>query len=334
MAIHIRRREFITLLSGAVAAWPFLPLHQAQAENAPRIGVLMALLESDPDGQAFVAAFRGGLQKLGWFEGSNSRTDYRWAAGKVELMRRFATELVALQPGVILSHTTPVTAAITQHVRTIPIVFTHVADPVGSGLVASLSRPGGNVTGFTTGLESSLGGKWLELLKEIAPRVRKVAFLFNPATAPYAEYYLNPLKAVAGSFGVEVIAAPVYDTSELQSVAQALGPNGGLIVVPDAFTSGHRSEITLLAARYGLPAVYPFRHFTEVGGLISYGDVLADEFRRAASYVDRILRGEKPADLPVQAPTKFELVINMKTAKTLGLEIPPTLIALTDEIIE
>ena len=238
-------------------------------------------------------------------------------------MQRFAKELVALQPDLILSQSTPTTAALLQQTRTIPIIFATVADPVGSGFVASFPRPGGNVTGFTN-IEPTMAGKWLELLKEIAPRVTRVAFLFNPATAPYAEYYLNPFKAAAASFAVEAIAAPVRDTSELESVvaAQAREPNGGLIVMPDTFTTAHRAEITSLAARYRLPAVYPFRFFAELGGLLSYGNDLVDNFRRAATYADRILKGAKPSELPVQAPVKFELVINLKTAKALGLDVP------------
>ena len=250
-------------------------------------------------------------------------------------MQRFAKELVALQPDLILSQSTPTTAALLQQTRTIPIIFAIVADPVGSGFVASFPRPGGNVTGFTN-MEPTMAGKWLELLKEIAPRVARVAFLFNPATAPYAEYYLNPFKAAAASFAVEAIAAPVRDTSELESVvaAQAREPNGGLIVMPDTFMTAHRVEITSLAARYRLPAVYPFRFFAELGGLLSYGNDLIDNFRRAATYADRILKGAKPSELPVQAPVKFELVINLKTAKALGLDVPVHLQQRADEVIE
>ena len=250
-------------------------------------------------------------------------------------MQRFAKELVALQPDLILSQNTPTTAALLQQTRTIPIIFANVADPVGSGFVASFPRPGGNVTGFII-IEPTMAGKWLELLKEIAPRVNRVAFLFNPATAPYAEYYLNPFKAAAASFAVEAIAAPVRDTSELESVvaAQAREPNGGLIVMPDIFLNAHRAEITSLAARYRLPAVYPFRFFTELGGLLSYGNDQLDNYRRAATYADRILKGAKPSELPVQAPVKFELVINLKTAKALGLDVPLHLQQRADEVIE
>jgi putative tryptophan/tyrosine transport system substrate-binding protein len=300
-----------------------------------RIGLLMAFAESDPEGQTFAAAFREGLQKLGWTEGRNIRIDARWAAGDAEAMQQLAKELVALRPDLILSPTIPTTAALLQQTRTIPIIFVNVTDPIGSGFVANLSRPGGNITGFIT-MEPTIAGKWLELLKEIAPRVARVAFLFNPVTAPYAEYFLNPLKVAAPSLGVEVIAAPVRDTSELESVvaAQAREPNSGLIVTPDSFMDVHRAEITSLAARFHLPAVYPFRQFSEVGGLLSYGNDQLDNFRRAAVYVDRILRGAKPSELPVQAPVKFELVINLQTARMLGLEVPPTLLARADEVIE
>jgi len=330
----MRRREFITLLGGAAAVWP-LAARAQQGDQMRRIGVLMAFAESDREGQAWVAAFREGLQKLGWTEGRNIRIDTRWAAADAEAMQRFAKELVALQPDLILTQNTPTTAAMLQQTRTIPIIFANVSDPVGSGFVASFARPGGNATGFIV-LESTMAGKWLELLKEIAPRVNRVAFLFNPATATFAEYYLNPFKAAAASFAVEAIAAPVHDTSELETViaAQAHEPNGGLIVMPNAFADAHRTEITSRAAHYRLPAVYPFRYYAELGGLLSYGSNQRDNFRRAASYADRILRGAKPSELPVQAPVKFELVINLKTAKALGLDVPLPLQLRADEMIE
>jgi putative ABC transport system substrate-binding protein len=331
----VKRRAFITLLGGAAAAWP-LAARAQQTERVRRIGVLMGYAESDSDAQAKVAAFRESLQKLGWAEGRNIRIDTRWPIpADLESMQRFAQELAALQPDLILSHITPTTAALLQQTRTIPIIFATVSDPVGSGFVASFSRPDGNVTGFTS-IEPTMAGKWLELLKEIAPRVARVAFLFNPVTAPYAEYFLNPLKVAASSFGVEAIATPVRDTSELESVvaAKAREPNSGLIVTPDSFMDVHRAEVISLAAGFHLPAVYPFRQFSEAGGLLSYGNDQLDNFRRAAVYVDRILQGAKPSELPVQAPVKFELVINLKTAKTLGLEVPPTLLARTDEVIE
>jgi ABC-type uncharacterized transport system substrate-binding protein len=331
----VKRRQFITLLGGAAAAWP-VGARAQQAERMRRIGVLMGYPENGWEGPASFAAFREGLEKLGWVEDRNIRFDIRWATpDDAEARQRFAKELVALQPDLILSAVTPTTAALLEQTRTIPIVFATVADPVGSGFVASLARPGGNVTGFQA-MVGSLAGKWLELLKEIAPRIARIAALFNPAAAPYAEYYLNPFKAAAASFAVEAIAAPVHNASELESVIaeQARKPNSGLIVVPDSFTDVHRAEIISLAARSGLPAVYPRRIFTEVGGLLSYGIDQLDSYRRAATYVDRILKGEKPSELPVQAPVKFELAINLKTAKALGIDIPPTLLARADEVIE
>jgi putative ABC transport system substrate-binding protein len=330
----VKRRELITLIGGAAVGWP-LAARAQQPDRMRRIGVLMAVPENDHEYQAFLAAFREGLQKLGWAEGRNIRIDTRWAALDAEAMQRFAKELVALQPDLIVSQSTPTTASLLQQTRTIPIIFALVIDPIGSGFVASLPRPGGNVTGFIA-MEGSLAGKWLELLKEIAPRVTRVAFLFNPATAPYAEYFLNPFKAAAASFAVEGIATPVRDSSELESVvaAQAREPNGGLIVMPESFLNTHRVEITSLAARYRLPAVYAFRFFTEFGGLLSYGNDFIDNYRRAATYVDRILKGEKPANLPVQAPTKYELVINLKTAKALDLDVSLRLQQRADEVIE
>jgi putative tryptophan/tyrosine transport system substrate-binding protein len=330
----MKRREFVALLGGATA-WP-LAVHAQQSERVRRIGVLMGYAESDSEAQAQIAAFRDGLQKLGWTEGRNTRIDTRWATpDDADSMQRFAKELVALQPDLILSHTTPTTTALLQQTRTVPTIFANVGDPVGSGFVASFPRPGGNVTGFNVS-EPTMAGKLLELLKEIAPRVARVAMLFNPATATYSEYWLNPFKAAAASFAVEAIVAPVHDVSEIESVvaAQAREPNGGLIVMPDSFTIAHRVEITLLAARYRLPTVYPYRLFAEIGGLLSYGPDLTDCFWRAATYADRILKGDKPSELPVQAPVKFDLVINLKTAKALGLDVPPHLQQVADEVIE
>jgi putative ABC transport system substrate-binding protein len=329
----VRRRTFLALIGG-VAGWP-LAARAQQAGGVRQIGVLMAYSESDQEGQANVAAFRQGLQKLGWTDGRNLRIDYRWAALDAELMQRYAKELIALQPDLILSSSTPTTATLLHQTRTIPIIFASLVDPVGSGFVVSLPRPGGNVTGFTI-MESSLVGKWLELLKEIAPRVVRVAFLFNPATATYAEYYLAPFKDAAASLAVEAIAAPVHDASELESVvaAQAHTPNTGLISMPDAFTIDHSKEITLLAARYRLPAVYPFRFITELGGLLSYGNNRSENYQAVATYADRILKGTKPGELPVQAPVKFELVINLQTAKVLGLDVPLQLQQRADEVIE
>jgi putative tryptophan/tyrosine transport system substrate-binding protein len=329
----MRRREFITLLGGTAVAWPLAAARAQQPDRVRRIGVLMGYAESDHEAQSWVAAFREELRKLGWMDGRNIEIDTRWATADVEWMKRFAKELVALQPDFILTSSTPATAAMLQHTRTIPVLFVLVADPVGSGFVASLPRPGGNATGFTP-IVGSLGGKWLELLKEIAPRVARVTVMFNPPTATYVESYLNPFKVAAASLGVEAIVAPVHDIPEIEFLVSKSEPNSGLVVIPDSFTIAHRAEITLLANRYRVPAVYWSRSWAELGGLISFGPYLVDEYRRAAPYADRILRGEKPADLPVQAPTKFELVINLKTAKALGLDVPPTLLATADEVIE
>jgi ABC-type uncharacterized transport system substrate-binding protein len=329
----MRRREFISLVAGS-AAWP-LAARAQQPIGMRRIGVLTAYSESDPEAQARIGAFREGLQKLGWTEGRNIRIDARWATSDAALMQRFAQELVALQPELILSSSRPTTAALLHQTRTIPIIFAIVADPVGSGFVASFPRPGGNVTGFTD-IQPTIAGKWLELLKEIAPHVVRVAFLFNPVTAPHFEYYLNVFKAAAASFAVEAVAAPVRDRSEFDSViaGQARAPNGGLVVMVDAFIVTHRAEITLLAARYRLPAVYSAGVFTELGGLLSYGIDLVDNFRLAATYADRILMGAKPSELPVQAPAKFELVINLKSAKALALPVPARLLTRADKVIE
>jgi putative ABC transport system substrate-binding protein len=330
----MRRREFITLVGGAAATWPLFARAQ-QAERMRRIGVLMGFAENDSRSHAHMAAFRDGLQKLGWTESRNIRIDTRWAAFDAESRQRFAKELITLRPDLILSHSTPTTAELLLQTRTIPIIFATVTDPVGSGFVASLPRPGGNVTGFTL-VEPTMAAKWVELLKEIAPRVNRIAMLFNPATATYADYFLKPFKAAAPSFAVEAIAAPARGTSELESVvaAQVREPNGGLIVMPDSFTDANREEIVSLAARYHLPAVCPFRFYAELGCLLSYGNEQIDNFRRAAQYADRILKGAKPSDLPVQAPVKFVLTINLKTAKALGLDVPVQLQQRADEVIE
>jgi putative tryptophan/tyrosine transport system substrate-binding protein len=329
----MRRRDFITLVGGAASTWPFCA--RAQPDRVRRIGMLMAHAETDPEFLAYVAAFRDGLQKLGWSEGRNIRIDARWGAlDDAESRKRSAQELVALQPDVILAQNTPPTASMLQQTRSIPIVFVIVADPVGSGFVESLARPGGNATGFTV-MDPTITGKWLELLKEIAPHVKRAAFLFNPATAPYADIYMKPFKAAAASLGLDVIAAPVHNGSELESVAaaQARGLNGSLVVMPDGFLNVHRMEIISLAARYHLPAIYPWRFFPELGGLLSYGSEQRELFRLAATYIDRILRGAKPNELPVQAPVKFELVINLKTAKALGLDVPSRLRQRADEVL-
>jgi putative tryptophan/tyrosine transport system substrate-binding protein len=330
---ELGRREFITLLGGAALASPRVARAQ---ERIKHVGVLMLRPEGDRNAETYIAAFREGLQRFGWAEGLNIRIDTRWTKpDDPESMQRSATELIALQPDLIVSAATPSTAALLQQTRTVPIIFATASDPVGSGFVTSFPRPGGNVTGFSN-IDPTTGGKWLELLKEIAPRVARVAFLFNPATAPYAENYLSPFKAAAASFAVEAIAAPVRDKSEFESIFAALArePNGGLIVMTDTFTSIHQAEITSLAAKHRLPAIYPYRFFAEVGGLLSYGNDMVDNWRRAATYVDRILKGAKPGELPVQAPVKFELVINLKTARTLGLDVPMLLQQRADEVIE
>ena len=330
----MRRREFITLLGGA-AAWPLAGRAQ-QLDRIRRIGVLMAARRERPriSGISSPHSGRDSRSSAGSRVAISGSTT-RWAAFDAEAMQRFAKDLIALQPDLIVSQSTPTTAAILQQTRTIPIIFTLVIDPVGSGFVASLPRPGGNVTGFIA-MEGSLAGKWLELLKEIAPRINRVAFLFDSANATYAEYFLNPFKASAASFALEAVAAPVRDTSEVETIVAALArePNGGLMVMPGGFLNVHRAEIISLAAQHHLPTVYPFRFFTELGGLLSYGNDFRDNYRRAATYVDRILKGAKPSELPVQAPVKFELTINLKTAKALGLDVPLHLQQRADEVIE
>jgi putative tryptophan/tyrosine transport system substrate-binding protein len=328
----MRRRDFITLLGGA-AAWPLAA--RAQSDRVRRIGVLMAYAESDPEGQAWVAAFREGLQKLGWTENTNVRIDYRWATAEVAQIRQQAKELVAQQPELILSSGSPTTLALVQQTRTLPIVFANLVDPIGQGFVASMSKPGGNVTGFAN-LEGSIIGKYLELLKEIAPRVTKVALFYNPETATFAHIYLDRFKVAAESLGVKATTPQFRTMAELETImaAQAREPNGGLIAMPDGFNTANRVPITSLAARYRLPAIYPTRPFADAGGLMSYGNVISDNYRRAASYVDRILKGERPSELPVQFPVKFELVVNLKTARALGLDVPLFLQQRADEVIE
>jgi putative ABC transport system substrate-binding protein len=306
-----------------------------QPDRMRRIGVLMGLSENDRSNQDILAAFREALQKLGWTEGRNIRLDFVWPAA-LEQIRDSAQALIASKPELIVTNSTPTTAALLQQTRTIPIVFTNVSDPVGSGFVASLPRPGGNLTGFID-IESAMGGKWLELLKEIAPRTTRAALPFNPETAPNGgSYFLDPVKAAAAPLGVEAIASPVRDAGELEAViaVQAQQPNGGLVVTPDGFLRKQRAAIVALAARYRLPAVYPFRYYSELGGLMSYGNDVVDNWRRTASYVDRILKGEKPSELPVQVPVKFELVINLNSAKAIGLDVATTLLARADEVIE
>ena len=333
MASHIGRRRFLAALGGA-AAWP-LAARAQQAELMQRIGVLTPFAENDALIQSYQAAFRKRLYEAGWQDGRNIRIDYRWTAGNADRLQLFARELVESKPDLIFAQTTPAVEAVPRLTRTIPVIFVQVTDPIGGGFVTSLNRPGGNVTGFVN-MEPSMGGKWVGLLKEIAPRVTRVALVFNPATTPYAEQYMNPFKAAAASLAVEAIAVPVQQASQLEAVvaAQARESNGGLIMMPDVFLYLHRAEIISLAARYRLPTVYNLRDFAEIGGLLSYGNDRLDQYPRAAVYADRILRGEKPGELPVQAPVKFEMTINLKTARALGLDVPPTLLARADEVIE
>jgi putative tryptophan/tyrosine transport system substrate-binding protein len=322
----------MTVLGGAAIGWPLAA--RAQGERMRRIGVLMGIAESDPARQSFVTAFTEALQELGWSSGRNIHIEYRWGAGDAERIRDFARELVEMQLDLIVGHTTPVVAALKAQTRTIPIVFTQVSDPVGSGFIDGFAKPGGNITGFTN-LESSMSSKLVELLKEVAPTITRVAVMFNPDTAPdRGSYFLRPVEAAAPSLHVEVIPAPVHNDAEIEAAITTLAPATGLIVMPDVFILAHREQILALADRHRLPAAYAYRLFAASGGLLSYGTDLADLFRRAAPYVDRILNGTKPAELPVQQPTKFELVINLRTAKALGLNVPLSLQAGADEIIE
>jgi putative ABC transport system substrate-binding protein len=327
----MRRRDFIWLLGGATTAWP-LAARAQEGQRMRRIGALMNLAADDPEALGRITAFVQDLQHLGWTNGRNVRIDARWAAGNADNFRKYAAELVALAPDGILATSTQAVAALQQATHTVPIVFVLVIDPVGAGLVASLARPGGNTTGFTV-FEYGMSGKWVELLKEIAPGVRRVAVLRDLAIG-IAQ--LAAIQAVAPSFGVELSVIGVRDADEIESAVAAFArsPNGGLIVTASTSALIHRELISTLAARHRLPAVYSFRYFVMAGGLISYGPDSIDPYRRAAGYVDRILKGEKPADLPVQAPTKYELVINLKTARALGLEVPATLLARVDEVIE
>jgi putative tryptophan/tyrosine transport system substrate-binding protein len=329
----LKRREFITLLGGAAAAWP-LAARAQQSERMRRVGVLHTPAADDPEGQARSAAFLQRLQQLGWTDGRNMRIDSRWAAGDADRIRRYVAELVALAPDVILATGSATVGPLLQATRAVPIVFVGVPDPVGAGFVESLARPGGNATGFIV-FEYGISAKWLELLKEIAPSVRRVAVLRNAAITAGIGMW-GAIQSVAPSFGVELRPIDVRDAGEMERALTAFAgsPNGGLILTGSAFAVVHRGLIIMLAARHKLPAVYFGRYFVGDGGLISYGPDQLDQYRRAATYVDRILKGEKPADLPVQAPTKYELVINLKTAKALGLDVPPMLLARADEVIE
>ena len=328
----IRRREFIAGLGSAVA-WPVVARAQ-QRQPVRRVGILMHLAAEDPESVRSIVAFGQGLEQLGWSEGRNVRMDIRWAAGNADRYRKYAAELVALAPDVVLGVGGTITAALQQVSQTVPIVFVLVTDPVGFGLVASMAKPSGNATGFTV-FDYGFTAKWVELLKEIAPRVTRAAIMRDPAIATGIGQFAA-MQSVAPSLGIELTALIVRDGSEIERAVTdfAHRPNGGLIVPALTQTSVHRDLIISLAARHRLPAVYPYSYLVSAGGLISYGPDVTDQFRRAANYVDRILRGEKPADLPVQQPTKFELAINLRTAKALGLTIPETLLATADEVIQ
>jgi ABC-type uncharacterized transport system substrate-binding protein len=331
----MRRRELIALLGGAVAAWPIAARAQ-QGQPMRRIGVLMAFNETDSRAKGWLSRFASGLSQLGWTNGSNLRIDVRWAGDDVKQMQLFAKELVGIKPDVILAFGTPVTAALQRETRTIPIVFAIVSDPVGEGFVASLSHPGGNITGFHNS-EASIGGKWLELLAQVAPGVKRAAMIFNPDTAPgHGKYYMPDFEAAARSLDITPIAAPVHSLEELEAAITNLGskPGGSFIAMADFFLLNHRAAMIALAARNNIPAVYPWREVPTAGGLLSYGPDLEDIVRRAAPYVDRILRGANPAELPVQVPVKFETVVNVKTAKALGLEVPASILLRADEVID
>jgi putative ABC transport system substrate-binding protein len=331
----MRRREFATLLAGVAAARPVTARAQ-QTDRIRKVGVLMGYGEADPEAKVLLAEFTQGLSELGWIEGRNLRMDVRWAPGRTDMMHTFAKELVDLQPDVILANSTPVTAALKRETLTIPIVFAIVADPVGSGFVASLPRPGGNITGFSS-VEASIASKWLELLTGIAPDLKRATMIFNPETAPYTRSYVLPFfEAAARSLKIELVAAPVYGDAEIETVITALGhePGSGLLGMPDNFVEVHRALIISLAARSNVPAVYQTPVIARDGGLLSYGADFQDIFRRSASYVDRILRGAKPSELPVQLPIKYLMVVNLRTAKALGLTVPPSILLVADEVIE
>ena len=329
----MRRREFITVFGGAAATWP-LAARAQQPERMRRVGLLLGYSEGDAEGQASVAAFRQRLQELGWSEGRNIRIDIRWAGADPNKARAFAKELVGLTPDVIVPSSNLVTEIVQQETHTIPIVFVFVGDPVGSGFVTNVARPGGNLTGFPV-FETAIAGKWVEIFHEVVPQVGRVAFIMVPETPAHVGF-LRAAEAAALPLRVKLIALAVHTAAEIERAVSefAQEPNGGLIAVPHAVTVEHRNVILELAARYRLPALYSLRNVAQSGGLISYGTNPIDPFRQGASYVDRILKGEKPADLPVQLPTKYELVINLKTAKSLGLIVPPSLLARADEVIE
>jgi putative tryptophan/tyrosine transport system substrate-binding protein len=328
----MRRREFITPLGGAAAAWP-LAARAQQGSAMRRVGALLSGAENDPEIQALLAAFHHELEKRGWSEGRNVRFDTRFASSP-ERFQPLANELVVLQPDVILAHSTPVVAAVRRESRTIPVVFGSVSDPIGSGFVASLARPGGNLTGFSL-YEDGIIGKWLAVLREIAPRLTRAAIIANPKATPY-DYFLQSADAAASRLAIELVPYRVENGADIERAIESFArlPNGGLVFPADTTSDSNRDLIVALAARHHLPAVYPRRLFVTAGGLMFYGVDRVEQFRQMATYVDRILRGEKPGDLPVQGPTKYELVINLKTAMVLGLTVPPSLLAIADEVID
>ena len=330
----MRRRSFIRLLGGAAAAWPVVARAQ-QPARLPLVAILRSEVAGDSEGLRNTAALVQGLQALGWTEGRNIRIEQRWAGGSVGAMKALARELVALGPDVIVVISTPVTAAVMQETNTIPIIFLQNFDPVGSGFVKSLAAPGGNITGFTS-YEPAMASKWLELLKEVAPQAARVAIMYNPQTAPYAGALLRSIETAGLAFAIQPIAMPIRHAGTIENAIEAFARemNPGLLVLPDVTTTLHEELIVKLAAQHRLPAIYPWRHFVTAGGLMCYAVDLPDLWRRSASYVDRMLKGEKPTDLPVQVPTKYQLVLNLKIAKAIGLEVPPTLLARADEVIE
>jgi putative ABC transport system substrate-binding protein len=329
----MKRREFIALVSGAAAAWP-LTARAQQADRVRRIGVMISLAENDPEAQANAAALREGLEKLGWTEGRNIRTDYRWGVGDPGRARVAVKELLALSPDVIMPATTQMLAAVNEGTGSVPVVFVNISDPVGTGFIDSLARPGGNITGFTN-FEYAMGEKWLQTLKEIAPSVSRTAIIANPKN-PNTALYLRAIEPAATALALQLTVTPVNDSAEIERTIETFArePNSGLLVMPDPLTITHRELIVAAAARHRLPAAYPYRIFVASGGLLSYGVDRVDLYRRAAAYVDRVLKGAKAGDLPIQQPTKFELVINLKTAKMLGLTVPPKLLFTADEVIE
>jgi putative ABC transport system substrate-binding protein len=329
---RLRRRDFITLLGGSAVAWPLAA--RAQQGRMKRVGMLVNGAEADPEMQGRISAFRQQFEQLGWSQGRNVGIEYRFAADDEERLNQYVNELVTLNPDAIVAHTTRVAKALQRATRTIPIVFLNVSDPIETGIVASLARPGGNFTGLLL-YEDSITGKWLGMLKEIAPRLTRAALVANPAGTPF-DYFLRSAMVIAPSLGLEAVPAPVADANDIERTIQVFArqPDGGLVVLPGSTTILNRDLVIALAARHRLPVVYTFRFFVAAGGMMSYGTDIREQNRQAASYVDRIMRGAKPADQPVQAPTKYETVVNLKTARALGFDVPPTLLVRADEVIE